>query len=204
MSISRRIFIQTATVAAIAAGTLARPTWLSFAQATKKSADPLAYYTQATFTQYLNSVFRIHGFVAVDVTLEKVEDNLPATVSRTGGRESFVLHFRGGSAQLGQDTYTIEHPALGVFKMFLVPSGPDKNGAQAYTATINRLEYSAKTGPTPKAVPRKTAPSPPSGPESSQPAKPGIRSPEAPRNSTPEVKPRIRKSDPDRSIDPEN
>ena len=168
MSISRRIFIKTASIAAIAAATIGKSTLTAFAQG--GAADPLAYYTQATFTQYINSIFRLYGPRTVEVKLEKVEDSLPATVSRTGGRESFILHFRGGDTQLLQDTYTVEHPALGTFKLFLVPNGADENGAQSYVATINRLAYTAKPSTAHKAMPRKAPESTPK-PESSTPAK---------------------------------
>lgn len=153
MSISRRIFMKAGTIAAIA-GLSIKPSVMAIAQEIGLSPqnDPLAFYTQSTFLQYVNSVFRLHGLTTVDLTLEKVEDTLPAMTSRAGGRESFILYFRGGSRELPQQTYTLEHPALGTFNLFLVPSGPDENGAQGYTATINRLAYSAKPG----AVPRKS------------------------------------------------
>ena len=168
MSVSRRTFIKTASVAAIAAATLGKSALSALAQ---DSTDPLANYTQATFTQYINSVFRLHGSRTVDVVLEKVQDALPETVSRTGGRESFLLHFRGGDVRLPQDTYTVEHAALGSFGLFLVPAGADANGAQSYVATINRLAYSAKPSTAPKAMPRKAPESTPT-PESSTPTKP--------------------------------
>lgn len=207
MSISRRIFIRTVSFAAIAAAIVGKPAVLAFAQGTMQrgasSSDPLAYYTQATFTQYINSIFRLHGFRSVDVMLEKVQDTLPATVSRTGGRESFVLHFRGGDVQLPQDTYTVEHAALGNFRLFLVPGGPDENGAQSYVATINRLAYTAKPIAAPKAMPRKSAPTSTPRTEPSAPAKvtPEMKTPGPAETTKPQVqgKPRIRKVDPERS-----
>jgi hypothetical protein len=196
-----------ASVAAITAGTVGRSALVAFAQDTMQlgATDPLSYYTQATFTQYINSIFRLHGFRTVDVTLEKVQDTLPATVSRSGGRESFVLHFRGGEVQLPQDTYTVEHPALGNFRLFLVPSGADENGAQSYVATINRLAYTSKPSAAPKAVPRKSVPDSKQKPESSGPPKvtPETKNPgpaETPRPQV-QVKPRRRKIDPERSLE---
>lgn len=199
MSISRRIFIKTASVAAIVAATVGKSTLAVLAQG--GATDPLAYYTQATFIQYINSIFRLHGFQTVDVMLEKVQDTLPATVTRTGGRESFVLHFRGGDVQLPQGTYTVEHPALGNFKLFLVPGGADENGAQSYIATINRLAYTSKPSAAPKAMPRKSAPESTPKTESSAPAKvtPETKTPgpvETPKPQV-QVKPRKRKVDPD-------
>jgi hypothetical protein len=207
MSISRRIFIKTASVAAIAAATLGKSALLAFAQGTMQpgatAADPLAHYTQATFTQYINSIFRLHGFRSVDVKLEKVQDTLGATVSRTGGRESFVLHFRGGDVQLPQDTYTVEHAALGNFRLFLVPGGPDENGAQSYVATINRLGYTAKPSAAPKAMPNKSVPSstPRTEPSAPRTVTPEMKTPGPAETPRPQVqgKPRIRKIDPERS-----
>lgn len=146
MSISRRNFIKAASVSAIAVGTIGKPGRVALAhQAEITTTDLLAYYTQATFTQYINSVFRIHGFATVDATLVKVRDTLPLKVARLSGRESFLLHFVGGSVQLPQATYTVEHPALGTFKLFLVPGG-DEKGVPSYIATINRLGYTTKPG----------------------------------------------------------
>jgi hypothetical protein len=97
--------------------------------------DPLANYTKATFVSYLNSVFELQttsGSVAV--TLLQVED-----MEAPPNGECFSLLFRGGSEALPQNTYTVEHAALGTFQLFLVPTGADSNGAQGYLATINRV-----------------------------------------------------------------
>lgn len=99
--------------------------------------DPLSNYTEATFKSYLRSVFSLHTvYGIVEVTLVEVKD-LPSSP----GGECFSLLFRGGSRALKQDTYVIDHPALGTFKLFLVPSGADKKGTQSYLATLNRLSY---------------------------------------------------------------
>jgi hypothetical protein len=100
--------------------------------------DPLANYNKAAFVSYLNSIFQLNtGFSVVAVTLLKVTD-MPAPK----GGECFTLLFRGGSGTpLAQNTYTVDHPSLGRFLLFVVPVGPDDNGAQGYLATINRLSY---------------------------------------------------------------
>lgn len=199
MPISRRIFIKTASVAAIAAATIGKSTLAILAQG--GASDPLSYYTQATFTQYINSIFRLHGSRTVEVVLEKVQDTLSPKESRAGGRESFVLHFRGGDVQLRQDTYTVEHPALGTFGLFLVPGGADKNGAQSYVATINRLAYTSKPSAAPKAVPRKSTPesTPRTDPTGSPKVAPETKTPGPAETPEPrrQVKPRRRKVDPD-------
>jgi len=99
--------------------------------------DGLSNYSKASFQSYLNSIFELHTVNGVvPVALLEVGD-LPASK----GGECFSLLFRGGSRALRQDTYTIEHPSLGTFELFLVPTGADENGAQGYLATINRLSY---------------------------------------------------------------
>ena len=108
--------------------------------------DPLANYTKATFISYLNSVFQLRiGFGVAAVTLLRVDDMAAAK-----GGECFSLLFRGGGGRaLPQDTYTVEHAALGTFKLFLVPVGADDNGAQGYLATMNRLSHKDALAPAP-------------------------------------------------------
>jgi uncharacterized protein DUF6916 len=197
MSVSRRFFIKTASVAAIAAGITAKPTLAAIAQDfSKASPDPLSYYTQSTFTQYLNSIFRLRGRITVEVALIKVEDTLPAKVTRGGGRESFVLHFRGGANALPQDTYTVEHAALGTFKLFLVPAGADENGAQGYTATVNRLSFNGKVvGPT-RVTSRKAPERPNTETSSPEPAL-GTPATKSVEPTAPKSKPRQRQTTPD-------
>jgi hypothetical protein len=216
MSISRRIFMKLGTAAAIAAGLSLKPSIIAFGQEITNGfgapvqSDPLSYYTQSTFLQYVNSVFRLRGFTTVDVTLMKVEDTLPKKVSRAGGRESFILYFRGGSVSLPQDTYAVEHAALGNFSLFLVPTGPDENGAQGYVATINRLAYAAKPG----AVPRKPTATgserpeakPVGPPSDSAEPKPKVRpeaAPVGPPSESAEPKPEVPVMKPRRKIGPE-
>lgn len=99
--------------------------------------DVLADYTKASFEPYLNSIFRLQtGFSSIEVTLTSIDD-MPAPK----GGECFALVFRGGSTELPQGTYEIDHPALGTFLLLVVPSGADRNGAEGYVATINRLSY---------------------------------------------------------------
>jgi hypothetical protein len=101
--------------------------------------DPLAGFSKSAFASYVNSIFQIQATEgSVDVSLVRVDD-LPAP---TGG-ECFSLVFRGGSEPLKQDTYAIEHSALGNFQLLLVPGGTSENGACEYTATINRLSPAA-------------------------------------------------------------
>jgi len=100
-------------------------------------SDNLGNFSKATFKSYLNSVFQMHTvYGIVEITLADIGD-MPSSK----GGECFSLLFRGGSRKLSQGTYTLVHPSLGAFGLFLVPSGSDQNGAQEYVATINRLSF---------------------------------------------------------------
>ena len=162
--------------------------------------DPLASYSKAAFVSYLNSVFQLsNGFTVVEVTLLKVSD-----MTAPKGGECFALLFRGGSQALTQNTYTISHPSLGRFLLFLVPTGPDDNGAQGYLATINRLSYADALIPAPKPATRRsetTTTTPATSPANASPAnnQPAPNSTPAtiPRTSLPAEKPKpVRKKKP--------
>ena len=148
--------------------------------------DPLANYTKATFISYLNSVFQLHpvsGIVAV--TLLKVDDMAPPK-----GGECFSLLFRGGSRALGQDTYTIDHAALGTFKLLLVPVGTDDNGAQGYLATINRLTYVEAQAPAPGRKPKQTWMENSTTPTNTSPQNTSPAQPPSPATVTPKEPPK--------------
>jgi len=96
-------------------------------------------FTKATFTPYVDTVFRIYpdSSKALKTTLVSVGDVGPVPDKRANGRECFVLRFRG-TETLQQNTYTIEHEVLGRFELFLVPAGRNKKSVY-YQAVINRL-----------------------------------------------------------------
>src|SRR3989442_3111007 len=175
MLVSRRTFIRVGTLAALFAG-VPLATINVLGQRIRKSPDDnpvdeaaqinnaLSNYTKATFVSYINSVFLFRAVGVrrdIEVTLMQVSDMTAAP-----GGECFSLLFRGGGeSELRQNTYTVEHPALGTFKLFLVPVGTDDNGAQGYLATINRLSHKDAMTPPPTGKPsgksRPTAPTQP-------------------------------------------
>lgn len=178
MSTSRRRFLKVGAFAAVFAAIPLRNVlgqdWKSRdgnpGEAEVAQNDPLSYYSKASFKSYLNSIFQIHSvFGIVEVTLLQVTD-MPAP--RNG--ECFSLLFRGGSRALRQDTYVLVHPSLGTFSLLLVPTGSDRNGAQGYLATINRLSYAdtlANPAPTrSRFQPSTTAPMPTATPTALPPA----------------------------------
>lgn len=157
-------------------------------------SDPLSTYTKETFKSYLNSIFQLHTvFGIAEVTLSEVDDFPSAR-----GGECFSLLFRGGSRPLRQDNYVLVHPALGRFSLLLVPTGSDRNGAQGYIATLNRLSYAdllnnpaprrsgVELGPAlPAATPAGTPVSP--APASEAPAVTAPSQPAAPATQSPKV-----------------
>ena len=155
MSISRRKFLRAGTLVALSA---ALPISVLGHNRKEKDGnlidqqpiqfDPLAHYTRLAFSSYLNSIFQLYtGYSVVEVALVEVKDLMPAALTAANGRECFSLLFRGGNVALPQSTYRVDHPSLGSFQLFLVPGGPDDNGAQSYVAIINRLPYDQLTAP---------------------------------------------------------
>lgn len=92
----------------------------------------------ATYVPLVGSAFRIHRSPSSSLGVKLVSaTRLPSEVG-----ESFSLIFQGhGNAKLGQETYTIEHPSVGTFPLFLVPVGPARRG-QSFEAVINRIPAS--------------------------------------------------------------
>ena len=184
MSDSRRRFLKTGLIAALFAAVpfkhVLGQSWKDRdgnpGETPPVQGDPLSNYSKATFTSYLNSIFQLQtvaGMVAV--TLTQVDD-----MAAPKGGECFSLLFRGGSRAFPQDKYTITHPSLGTFALFLVPSGSDQNGAQGYLATINRLSAADFANMSAPSKSPRTSPSS---------ASPGTSSP--PTTTSPPVAPNV-------------
>ncbi|HEX8129332.1 MAG TPA: hypothetical protein VF527_09540 [Pyrinomonadaceae bacterium] len=105
------------------------------------AGDPVFHFTRATFEPYLQSDFRVTvgPFRTVQLTLVEVIDQRPRVrkgMARTEG-ESFLLMFRAnGKLSDLQQTYVLEHGALGKFSLFLVDAGKKGNDT-CYSAVIN-------------------------------------------------------------------
>lgn len=145
MSTSRRKFLKTSMLTALFAvgpvKSVLSQSWkdrdANPGELPAQQNDPLSNYSKAAFKSYLNSIFQLQtAFGVVALTLTQIDD-MPAP--KNG--ECFALLFRGGSRVLRQDTYGLTHPSLGTFSLLLVPSGADRNGAQGYIATINRISF---------------------------------------------------------------
>ena len=136
MSTSRRNFLKTGTMVALATGVpIAMVENVAAAESLAASTKAFGL-RKSDFQAELNTEFRVTANKSkVCVKLVDVSDLRPHT--RNG--EAFSLMFRGhGSQSLTQNTYLIEHERLGRFSFLLVPMRKTKDGQQ-YEAVINRL-----------------------------------------------------------------
>ena len=145
METSRRNFLKTGTMGLVFAGVpavLAKVAVGSPIATGAVLAGNTFSFTRDTFTPHMNTTFRIKtGAGAVNISLTKITDlkAISKTPARIAGKESFSLLFDGlNRAQfLTQDTYVVEHKALGRFSLFLVPVGKSAN--RQYEAIIIRV-----------------------------------------------------------------
>jgi hypothetical protein len=91
--------------------------------------------TKEAFDRQLHTLFRADFADAMPGELRLVE-----TAGSTGnGTEYFSLVFRSAGDQVfPQKIYTLHHPELGTFALFLVPIRSDGQGVY-YEAVFNRL-----------------------------------------------------------------
>jgi hypothetical protein len=153
MSLSRRRFLQTGAVAAIAATVISNPLQ-SFAQtgAGGRAGAPYfpvpdaarlesaVYLQKVAFTPYVGTQFRVQGGGKGGLlTLTQVDD-LRSNDKTVGAGNGFSLLFAGSLKQpLAQDTYTFTHAALGKFSLLLVRLNTRKQDRAYYEAIINRV-----------------------------------------------------------------
>jgi hypothetical protein len=157
MSISRRGFLQSAFVSALAAGLFSPSAISVFAQKSDlKDArgyfqlpaqvfgERLFHLSRASFEPYLQSGFRVTvgPYKVVNLTLVKVQDRRTHALKgmpRPEG-ESFTLLFKATDKLSDlQQTYVLEHDALGKFSLFLVNASESETDVY-YLATINRTQ----------------------------------------------------------------
>jgi len=135
MATSRRNFLKSGTLVALAAG-------IPLASLEKVlgydlPGTSLAGLTMKSFAEHLNTDFIIHHVNSkLSVKLVDVTELRAATPRG----EAFSLLFRGNhSPALGQNTYVIDHVKLGRFSFLLVPVRTRDKSARCYEAVINRL-----------------------------------------------------------------
>ena len=157
MSISRRKFIQASAVTLVAAGvpmasanmvlgqdgarglpTITGPGQIPMAS----QQDPVFFFTKDTFAPYVNSTFEVMGADGrrANFTLIAVDEYRPggkAASAELSRIETYSLFFTGGKNVFGEASYTVNHPALGTFTLFIVPIV--SRTTQIYQAVISRL-----------------------------------------------------------------
>ena len=154
MSVSRRSFIRSAAVCALATGALLRTPLAAFGQAGagldfaipyEAATSPVFHFTQATFEPYLQGIFVAAGGRSrtVELQLVAIRDYTPPSDARLTTRayrrtDCFSLLF-SSAAPLSQlsSIHTLEHAALGEFDLFLTESVG--RGEYLYEAVINHV-----------------------------------------------------------------
>jgi hypothetical protein len=155
MNVTRRKFLRAGSVCALFAGLGLSPSELVLGQSKRKNprfevpyeskTNPVFYFNRETFAPHVGTDFRFYQKGArkgYGLRLEEVFDRqaqLKARRLRAHDGECFSLYFRGpASKDLPQGSYRMQHGALGVFTLFLVPGRPDSEGV-VYEAVINHL-----------------------------------------------------------------
>ena len=155
MSVSRRSFIRSAAVCALATGALLRTPLAAFGQAAGAAQDfaipyeattsPVFNFTRATFEPYLKGIFVAAGGRSrtVELQLVAIRDYAPPSDARLTTRahrrtDCFSLLFRS-AAPLSQlsSIHRLEHAALGQFDLFMTESVG--RGGYFYEAVINHV-----------------------------------------------------------------
>lgn len=149
MSISRRGFLQSAFASAVAVSLFSGSAFGQksdlkdsrgyFQIPPQALGERLFHFTQETFEPYLQSEFRVTvgPYKVVNLTLVKVEDQTPRKGTTGAEGECFTLLFKAdGKLSDLQQTYVLQHEALGKFSLFLVDAG-EKERDIHYLAVIN-------------------------------------------------------------------
>ncbi len=144
MSVTRRSFLERATVTMLAGTVLPR----AFAQSSSSFFDNIS---AETFKPFIGDEFGIaaNGRSLGSLTLIAVTQSpstAPATAksgsgstSSTPAVDAFTLKFQGSGHRLPQETYTLSQLSLGSFPLFLVP-GSSVGSSPTYTAVFNLLK----------------------------------------------------------------
>lgn len=138
---------------------------LGAAGSTFSKVANLNLLTRANFLPLINSSFSVtsSSLPTAWFTLLSVEDMNPKAPSKTPTMavmpkklkspvpqtETYALHFYATGDQLPQGTYEFQHPLLGKFPLFIVPSGTN-----TYAAVVSHLVVPAQLSVPVKAAPK--------------------------------------------------
>jgi hypothetical protein len=154
--VSRRRFLKTSALSALAAGCVLGPGLPAFGQDSSQTdadfeipfeatQDPVFYYTRETFEPYVGGIFRGWvGRTTVDLVLLSVTGYAPATATklmtiRARKVDTFSLTFSANrSLSTLTDVHKLEHAALGRFSLNMKRS-VDDGGRILYEAVISHL-----------------------------------------------------------------
>ncbi|MFY9607463.1 MAG: twin-arginine translocation signal domain-containing protein [Blastocatellia bacterium] len=155
MTVSRRNFVKTGAMMGISAVTMLKGVGRVFGQQQNAEQEGLfkvpvesqADYrlTEETFSQYINTKFRIQisPLNAVNLKLIKVRRRQPPSHVKTAETvklDCYSVVFRGPRGLvLESKTYQVEHDQIGAFELFIAPVNDHKN-ERRYEAVFNRLE----------------------------------------------------------------
>lgn len=144
MSISRRKFLHTGTLAVVSVGiplkVLAAGSDRSQPASIWSAKDKTASLDRAAFARYLNTLFvlRHRSHPPAEVILTEIKDWQNHKQSKTK-TECFSAIFLGSkNTRLPQATYSVQHEKLGKFEVLIVPAQESKQGVY-YEALFNRL-----------------------------------------------------------------
>ena len=158
MAISRRFFLKSGTLTAIAAGVALRPNLLALGQRRtqgtslgfqipiKAQQQPTYMFTRATFDPYVGGIFqapdargKMVSLTLLSATTNKPSANTKISTGNAVATDSFSLMFKA-SRELPpfSSIQTVSHPALGKFDLFLVPH-PQAGGVMLYEAVFNHI-----------------------------------------------------------------
>lgn len=152
MSLSRRRFLRTGTLAAVTAGLLKSPIQALASKSQNYFEVPFGarqngffHYGRSAFEPYIGDIFKGHDALglAVKLKLARVKGYTPnprtrITTVKHHQTDCFSLSFEA-SRELPPTTsaHVIEHPKLGTFSLFLTRA--DVKGQLHYEAVIHRL-----------------------------------------------------------------
>jgi hypothetical protein len=91
----------------------------------------LENFRLTTFSDRIGDTFRLSAGAALEADLVLIQANALSKQSENpaSGRAPFSLVFRGPLTPVfPQATYQFSHAMLGVFEMFIVPTGPGEDG----------------------------------------------------------------------------
>jgi hypothetical protein len=139
MATSRRKFLKTGTLVALAGGLPLKGTAMSFAGGSSlfnfTSSNPGSLLNMNAFKRCLQTNFLLTSSIkSATVKLVEVGDYRKG-ISKRSDKECFSLLFTASKGvSLRQDTYAVKHDWLGEFNMLVVPVG-----GTYYEAVFNRL-----------------------------------------------------------------